>query len=195
MSDTLRLFVAIELPPHILRLLTAVIEDLRNELHGPFRWVSPDTLHLTLKFLGNVDAQRVDLLTGILRDAVAPPMPFRLALELAGTFPVHGPPRVVWAGIGGETGALLSLQAAVEKALVDAGEAPQEQKFHPHLTLARVRETLHRTAAAELRERLRQLRFDSEAVFDIRQISLVHSTLTPEGPIHRTLAEAPLAGA
>ncbi|MEX2431529.1 MAG: RNA 2',3'-cyclic phosphodiesterase [Dehalococcoidia bacterium] len=193
-ADAIRLFVAVALPPNTRDALANVVHSLREDLPGPFRWVAPESLHLTLKFLGDVERGRVELLTSALAAACRDRDAFHLALSGAGTFPGRGSPKVIWVGIGGDTGALAALQRSVEAALVEAGEARQDNPFRPHLTLARVRETLSPQAAAALHERLQAVRFNAQEAFDVRSVGLMHSTLTPEGPIYRTLAEAPLAG-
>lgn len=192
--DTLRLFVAIDLPPHTRQALNTAMDVLRHDLRGPFRWTAPESLHLTLKFLGDVESNRVALLTKALQEAVAPFTPFGLSLEGPGTFPGRGSPRVVWAGVGGNIEALTHLQAAIESALVAAGETMQDNSFRPHLTLARVRDSLPPAEAAKVRERLQEVHFGDEASFPVRNVHLIHSTLTPNGSIYRTLAEAALRG-
>jgi RNA 2',3'-cyclic 3'-phosphodiesterase len=194
-SDTLRLFVAIELPDQTRRALVAVIQDLQRDLQGSFRWSAPDSLHLTLKFLGDVERARVPALTKALWEAAASASSHRLSLDGTGTFPGRGSPRVLWVGVGGEVDALLALQGVVERALVAAGEAPEDRRFSPHLTLARVRDPLSPAATSELRTRLEQVRFNEEAAFYVREVALVHSTLRPHGAVYRTLFRGPLPDA
>ncbi len=192
-AGPLRLFVAVELPEPIRQALSQTIAGLRSELKGPYRWVTTN-MHLTLKFLGDVEPARVDRLSRSLTEAAASLSPFELHLEGAGTFPNGRDPRVVWAGLGGDGGALTALRDAVERAMVEAGEDPDTRAFHPHLTLARMTRRLDREAAEQLRERLAAVRFDSGSAFEVDGVGLIRSELRPEGARYTRLAHAPLAG-
>ena len=150
----MRLFVAIELPDRVRGALAAAIDDLRSTVRGPFRWVGPDGIHLTLKFLGDVPETGVEALVTGLAGASLTVQPLELHLEGAGTFPPGRPPSVVWAGLGGDLAALNALCDAVEAAMAGAGMSAETRTFRPHLTLARVRGRLGREATEALDELL-----------------------------------------
>ncbi|MCH8200245.1 MAG: RNA 2',3'-cyclic phosphodiesterase, partial [Chloroflexi bacterium] len=107
----LRLFVAIELPEQVRVALGASIERLRSSLGGAYRWVRPEAVHLTLRFLGDVEPERVAELAAALEAAVGPLAAFELRLDGTGVFPNPRAPSVVWAGLGGESAALVRLVA------------------------------------------------------------------------------------
>ena len=105
-----------------------------------------DGLHLTLKFLGSIEASRVDDITQAMRRACREVAPFRLTLSDLGVFPNENRPRVIWAGVQGDLDSVLELQARMETETSALGFTPEKRPFAPHLTLGRVRD---RTADAQ----------------------------------------------
>ena len=188
----LRLFVAVELPGHIQDALGTTIERLRAQLGGAFRWVSPAAIHLTLKFLGDVDPERVPALTTALGSAAVAVEPFELRLEGSGLFPNRRSPSVVWAGIGGDVVALEALREAVEVAMTGTGEAAETRTFRPHLTLARVRGRLKPTEGTALAARLGQVDYASVPPFRVDGVDLIQSELGPGGASYTRLAHVSL---
>ncbi len=96
-------------------------------------------MHVTTRFIGEVDAPRTETIVA----ALAPDLPvasFELTVERVGTFPEHGPPRVLWAGIGAGADALAAVEADVSARLDRCGVPPEPRPYHPHVTVARVRE-------------------------------------------------------
>jgi RNA 2',3'-cyclic 3'-phosphodiesterase len=151
---------------------------------------APD--HLTLAFLGEVDPARRASIAEALTTAAAPHPPFELVLEGVGAFPSSERPRVVWQGVGEGRAAVDRLAGSVRAALVGIGGAPDEGRFHPHVTLFRVRSPRDRERARELLEG----RVDPPPPrrVAVQEIVLKSSVLTPRGAIHRTEATAPLRG-
>jgi 2'-5' RNA ligase len=189
----LRLFVAIEMPPEMESALDAAITMLRRDLEGPFAWTPPESSHLTLKFLGDVDAGRVDELSDALVAATAPLAQFDLQLSGTGTFPAEGRPSVVWAGLGGDIEALERLRVAVESAALGLGFEAETRAFQPHLTLGRINGGLPDKTMRALRDRLAKVRWPKTAAFDVEGVSMVRSELRRGGPRYTTLAVSMLA--
>lgn len=189
----LRLFVAIELSPEVESALDGAIRVLRRDLVGPFAWTAPESAHLTLKFLGDVDAGRVDELSDALDAAMAPLARFELRLSGTGTFPAEGRPSVVWAGLGGDTEALEGLRVTVESAAAGLGFEAETRAFQPHLTLGRVNGGLPDKTMRSLRDRLSSLRWPKAAAFEVEGVSMVRSELRKGGPRYTTLAVSMLA--
>ena len=139
-APSLRVFCAIELPAevraraaeHIARLRKAV-PDVRAS------WEREEKLHITLKFLGEVEAGRVEALSVAASRATGQARPFNLALAGAGAFPPRGLPRILWLGINDSSGALARLHGRLEDECAAAGFEREGRPFHPHLTLARMR--------------------------------------------------------
>ncbi|MDI7277312.1 MAG: RNA 2',3'-cyclic phosphodiesterase, partial [Anaerolineae bacterium] len=138
-SEGVRTFVAIELDVDLRTTLGELQGRLRRApLARLGRWVAPEGIHLTLKFLGNVPAGRVPELGEALRRACARIAPFEIAIAGLGCFPSYQRPRVLWVGVEEPTGSLERLYSAVERELERVGFRPEGRPFTPHLTLARV---------------------------------------------------------
>ena len=188
---SLRLFVAIDLPPPVRSALERTIAVLRESGLGPLRWVAPKKVHLTLKFLGDVPPERVPKLGDAVTEAVQGHSPLSLHLAQGGMFPNGRAPRVVWLGLGGGVEALASLQRDVERALAQLGFPAEERPFRPHLTLARVAVRMPEEQAARLSALLVEADGGHET-FRVDQLSLMQSTLRPSGAEYRRLPTVPL---
>jgi 2'-5' RNA ligase len=140
MPGMLRTFVAAELPTDLLKALAAVQTELgRRGLRA--RWTLPGNLHLTLKFLGDIPADRVPIAATALRTTAAEHDAFGLTAEGIGVFPGMRRPRVLWAGLSGGTAELERLQRGLDDRLHAAGFPREARDFHGHLTLGRFAET------------------------------------------------------
>lgn len=194
---TVRSFVALELSPAAKASVTSVLQRL-SARYPQFRWVAPTTLHLTLKFLGDVETGRLAQLEMSLERAVArwrkampqtgeqPAPAVRWALKGAGSFPRGRPARVIWVGI--EAGPdLHALQSAVEKELAAEFFSPEARPFSPHLTLARCRGESGQPAPW-----LSDLAGQSLGETESAEMVLFRSTLTPTGAIYAPLKRVPL---
>jgi len=133
----MRTFVAIPLPRECQTMLQQLQLKLR-EFQADVRWAAIPSIHLTLKFLGEVDPAAIPALADSLNRAAGPENALRLRLQGLGCFPHPRNPRIVWCGIGGDTENLAKLQQAVETACVSLGFDREQRPFHPHLTLGRV---------------------------------------------------------
>ncbi len=150
LTNTFRLFVAIEIPEAVQREVARRADPLRESLSagGKTRWVDPRGLHLTVLFLGDIAADLVPWLGEELAAACAPRTPFSLALSGAGTFPPTRPARVAWVGMTVPR-ELITLERALNAAAGEAiGHPPAEPPFVPHHTVARCREPWQRPAIA-----------------------------------------------
>ena len=134
-----RAFVAILLPDTVRAALGVEIERLRA-FGRNVSWVAPDNLHVTLKFLGNVEPARLDDAVSALTVAAAVVAPFELAIVGLGAFPSPTRPRVLWAGLADGAGAAAKLARSVDSALAGHGFPPEDRPFAGHITLGRVRE-------------------------------------------------------
>ncbi|MFQ3662965.1 MAG: RNA 2',3'-cyclic phosphodiesterase [Chloroflexaceae bacterium] len=186
----MRLFIALPLPDPVRAALAAAQERLRRG-NPPVRWIDATRMHLTLQFLGETSAAVVPTLVAGLAELAVPPI--HLALSGLGAFPGLQRPRVIWAGIAGDIGALDRLRAAVFAVTTPLGFAPDTRPFTPHLTLGRLRDEARpeqiRTLAATLRaaDTLPPLAWEAD-----RPI-LYQSTLKPEGAVYTALGPEPAA--
>ena len=165
---------------------------IRRRTRGALRWVKPEALHLTLRFLGEVDAATSEVSAAVER-AARGRKPFTLRLSRVEAFPSGPSPRVVWAGVEGDLDALEARRQAVEAELEAAGFAPERRRFVPHVTLARAPGGIRPDAAAELQAALSGAPLPASE-FSVERIALIHSTLTPQGSVYRTIARAALGG-
>ncbi len=188
---SLRLFVAVDLPEEVRGGLGRLQEELRRHDLSDLRWVRPQGVHLTLKFLGETPADRVAAITEALAGAISGRRWFRLALGAPGTFGNRRGPRVLWLDVIGDIERLQELQAAVERALVEIGFPQEERGFSPHLTLARVRQPARADTAERVAHALRAVT-PPQAEFDVREVVLMRSTLQPGGAVYERLAAFPL---
>jgi 2'-5' RNA ligase len=195
-AEALRLFVALDLPAEHRREIGRRAAGLRGAL-PPARWVRPEAMHLTLAFLGDTPAARVDDLTAALAPAFAAAPPLELALAGAGTFPPRRPARVAWVGIAAPP-ALPALQRRVAGAVAEAlggaserqrGSKPERKPFHAHVTVARPRRRWNRGASERF-----AAAFETPVgePFTVREGVLYRSELDPGGAIYSPLARFPL---
>jgi 2'-5' RNA ligase len=181
-----RLFVAIELPEGVLRALAEVQERLRERSLDGLRWVRPEGIHLTLKFLGETPAEKLPDIERALEQAVRGIGPHRLALGRLGTFGSRGAPRVLWVDLAGDVETLGALQEGVERALSPLGFPRDERRFSPHLTLARIRPEDAREVARPLSEAVATVR-PPEAQLPVTELSLMRSELRHGGAVYTRL--------
>jgi 2'-5' RNA ligase len=189
-SETLRCFVAIDLPANLKEQLTSIITAMQAAPAGTLvNWVRPTGLHLTLKFLGEVPLVRRPEIEATLLKVFSNPQvtPFELSAGGLGTFPTSEQPRVIWVGLGGNLAALGVTQKRVEAALAALGFPPEERKFSPHLTLGRLTnvDTATRQTVGQF---IRDFPIAAElARFQVQEAVLMRSELHPAGAIYTPL--------
>ncbi len=181
----MRAFVAIELPEEVREALGELAARLRR---GGARatWVRPERMHLTLRFLGEVAPETAEHYAESLAGKIRPCGAARLRVAGTGAFPNLRRPNVVWAGAECLEGDLAALHAAAEHAARAAGLEADSKRFHPHITLARIRDRRRLGTLCELLENERD--FDAGA-FDATRLVLLESKLTPRGPEYHHLEE------
>ncbi len=188
-----RTFIAIKLPEPVLTEIDRLKAELgRQPASSAARWVATPSIHLTLKFLGEIGASRLQDVFDAVDLACAERTPFELTLGDLGCFPNARRPRVVWVGVQEPTGRLLALQRAIENELAKAGFPRERRAFKPHLTLARIRKTASRAEASLFGQIIAQAKLKNRPVFCVRAIHVIKSDLRPTGPIYTSLHEVPL---
>jgi 2'-5' RNA ligase len=192
-GPSLRLFVACELPGEVREALATVQRLLQEQGAEGLRWVRPEGIHLTLKFLGDVPARRLKAIEEALARAVREP--FRLSVRLGrlGSFGGSTGLRVVWVGLEGEVEALARLAARVEAALEPMGFPRERRPFAAHLTLGRVREGASPQDRRRLFDLARSLEPPPLPGATLETVSLMQSTLEPGGARYQCLARFPTA--
>jgi RNA 2',3'-cyclic 3'-phosphodiesterase len=187
LTTTIRTFVAILLPDEVRRALAASVDQLRP-VSNDVAWIGPDNFHLTLKFLGAVEVDRLPALTETLADAAGGCPSFQLAIRGLGAFPTPARPRVLWAGIDAGAAPAAELAARVDEALAALGFKREARAFSPHVTLGRVRQPHAQPRLAEA--------LTASVAFgraDVGHVSLMRSDLSSRGARYSELARAPLA--
>jgi len=187
MPALLRTFVAVEIPGEVRAALAAVQSHLKH-LQVRARWVRPQGMHLTLKFLGDVPADRIPRAADALQLAAGGHAAFSLTAAGIGVFPALRRPRVIWAGFSGGTGPLAGLQAGVEENLAAAGFPREDRPFRAHLTIGRCSEA----APAVMGEAVKSFAGECFGGFDVSEIVLFQSDLKPDGAVYTALARAKL---
>lgn len=192
--SVVRAFIAIELPAEVIERLRLVSEGLQRKVPDvPVRWVPPENIHLTLKFLGDVSVRNLDLLTGMLRAEAADRKPFEFSVGGLGAFPSLNNPRVVWVGVEAPA-ELAALQRGVENGAARLGYAAESRDFRPHLTLGRVSRNANARQIGRLRQVLKQSEVGFLGVARVTQVHLFQSELSPGGAVYTPLFTARLGG-
>jgi len=190
--EQVRSFIAIELPDELKPELSQIVAQLKSGEQSWVKWVDPYSIHLTLKFLGNVAVNMLDNITGAIEKAAQGIAPFHLEVKDLGVFPNLRRAQVAWVGISGEVDKLAQLQQRIESNLAPLGFAPESRPFVPHLTLARLRDQ----ALLAERQRFGQLitgtRFEATHNIKVNAISLMRSQLTREGAIYSRISSVGL---
>ena len=179
-SETFRAFIAIDLPESVKSFLSEAQEALK--LYGfRVKWVRPQNIHLTLKFLGDTATADINKIAGAIMLAARGCPAIYLAARGIGVFPNVRRPRVIWAGLDGQLEILANLQQTLDAQLADVGFARDSRAFKSHLTLGRVRGKIApdriKTAIDKLKD------FESES-FEIDEIILFKSELRPTGAVY-----------
>ena len=185
----IRSFIAVDLPEETRKLL----EDIQRELKqcgAAVRWVKPRSIHLTLKFLGNIQAAQVENIAQAVAREIRDQPPITLRPAGLGAFPSLRKPRVLWVGMEGEVQRLNGIQAQVENALEPLGFVREKRGFRPHLTIGRVKDRRRLQSLVDTMATLDMEPFNS---FDADEIILYKSDLRPTGAIYTKLHRMPLA--
>ncbi|GMR11631.1 MAG: RNA 2',3'-cyclic phosphodiesterase [Anaerolineae bacterium] len=190
----MRTFIAIEIPEPIRASLDCALATLRSGLeHDLVRWVKPGSMHLTLKFLGEIERQQVNSVQEILEEAAVGFSRFVLEVEGFGCFPNGKRPRVLWVGFESAGDDLLQLQADLESRLEKIGFEGDRRAYHPHLTVGRVRKGLSGADIQVIAGWAQDAQLGTVGKFEVESINLIRSVLKPSGAEYTQLHAARLA--
>lgn len=187
-EEGLRLFIAVPLSPFLVERISQIQASWKKEAEG-LRWVKPENVHITLKFLGNVPKGEVEGIGQVLKEVTKGKEAFPLRIGGTGAFPAKANARVVWIGVEDERGALKEIFEELEQRLQKLGFPREERPFKPHLTLGRVKgrkgkrfSFLDRDADLEV------------GILQVKEVVLFKSDLRPTGAEYTPLVVAPLGG-
>lgn len=190
MTRALRTFIAVEISAETRARARQLFERLKGT-DAKISWVKPECLHLTLKFLGDVDLRDIPAVCEAVTRAVADLPPFEIEVHGAGAFPTGARPRTIWLGVGRGADDMVALHDAVDGALGAFGYRREQRRFRPHLTVGRVRGGRDLDALGIL---LAQHADFAGGVTSVDEVVVMSSELTPDGPEYEPLAVAPLNG-
>jgi 2'-5' RNA ligase len=183
----MRTFIAIEIPEEVKAAIAAIQDDLR-QARAEVSWTKPENIHLTLKFLGEIDESLIEPIESACVETAKEFSAFSLSVNGVGAFPNAHHPRVLWAGLADEVEELKRMQAALDERLVAAGFAREARAFSPHLTFGRVKSSKNNRSLIS-RLNVYQLPIYS---FIAREIILMRSQLHPAGARYTPLKKAQL---
>jgi len=184
----MRLFIASPLSHETEQFLAEIIFDLKQK-RGRVKWVDSKNIHLTLKFLGETDENKVEPIKDAIQQASIKHNKIDSHIDKIGVFPNINRPRVIWAGLSEGVEALRALARDTENAMADLGFEKEKRPFKSHLTMGRVKED---SGLYDLKEAIKSYKIESQPIaFD--KIVLFKSTLTRSGPIYDRLFEVALA--
>lgn len=180
----MRCFIAIDIDEEIKK----AISKLQNELtdcKADLRWVRPENIHLTLKFLGNVEEKRLDKIKARLTDVCIKHNRFTIEVKGMGVFPDKRRPRVLWVDVK-DNSPLTVLQRELEDAMASIGFEKENRRFSPHLTIGRFRSL---KGIEALYDKIQLHKDDSFGLMDVKSVFLMESRLKPSGSEYRRIAE------
>ena len=186
--EPIRSFIAIELPEAVLAALKMIQDGLKSTALKA-KWIRPENIHLTLKFLGNVDPGDLTKIAAAMVNAVKDQRPFSLVAKGVGVFPGIRGPRVVWVGLSGQSDSLKALQSALDANLADIGYPKETRPFKGHLTIGRIKHAPSPKAVAEILQAHAEFISDE---FHVAQIGLFKSELKPAGAVYSKLEQISL---
>jgi 2'-5' RNA ligase len=190
MSNIIRTFIAVEIPEKVISSIARVQEGIKN--YGfKIRWVRPESIHLTLKFLGNIEAADTENIGRAVFEASKEYTPLSLQAKGIGVFPGIKRPRVVWVGITGQLETLVRLQKTLDKNLEAIGFPKEKRPFKGHLTLGRIKKKIDTNTFIEALDTFGN--FETET-FTADRVVLYKSELKASGAVYTKLVNARLAG-
>jgi 2'-5' RNA ligase len=187
----MRTFIAIELPQEVRDALSRLQNQLKSS-GADVKWVAPENIHLTLKFIGDIDDIKLDKIIRIIEDIAKNKNSFYIHLCSIGAFPKLSYPKVIWAGIDKGDSETKEIAKELEERIEKAGIPKEDRPFSSHITIGRLRSYLNREKLVQNLENVMR-EFQTENLeFNVTEITLFKSTLTPKGPIYEILKEASL---
>lgn len=188
--EKVRTFIAIKLTPEIISNISGVQEELKKSVIE-VKWVKPENIHLTLKFLGHITPEELEKVKLATRETLKPFAPFEVSVSGLGAFPKIEYPRVIWVGIDKGKKELTKIASRIEENLAKIGFAKEKRGFSPHLTLGRIKSLKGRERLIETFTKLKAANLGNMRV---TKIFIMKSELRPLGPVYTSLEEIDLKG-
>jgi 2'-5' RNA ligase len=190
-DQAVRAFLAIAPPAEILQAIANIQNRLKRSCPFDVRWLKSESIHLTLKFFGNISGEDIIALSRVVEQCCSVFAPLQLAVKKLGVFPSPQRPRVLWVGLEGETAPLLILQQNLEQEWAACGFAKEDRPFRPHVTIGRIKSV--RLAGDP--DKFMALADDwSAGSFRADGLTLFQSVLTPQRAVYTKLNWFPFGG-
>jgi len=189
----MRIFVAAPPPSNLRDQLAAAQQQIDARIpQGIVRWVQPEQIHITYKFLGDITSLQVDRLFRAAKVACKGRTPFSVDVRGLGCFPNNRRPRVIWVGLNDADQALGGLQRALEQSASERGFPRDERPFSPHLTLGRLKRRASGVEIRQVGEIVQSSRVGPFEPLPVRELLIMRSDLKPQGPEYSVLHRVPL---
>ena len=186
MKKFIRSFFAIDISDPLLSLLESIQRTLHQKLKSPVKWVDISKIHLTIKFISDLDAAHLGSIEKQIRAEISPIHSFQLRPTRIGVFPNQRNPRVIWVGVN-HPPELIKIAEITERVCCSFGYPAEDRKFSPHLTLARIRNSLPEDDASRLRQFINDLTWEDNYGISVSSIRMYESQLSPSGPRYNKL--------
>ena len=192
-GQRIRAFIAVELSDEARAEVGRVALAVRGGVVRGVRAVRDDGLHITLRFLGDIERDDVPQVSAAVQSAARQVAPFELALGDVGAFPSLGRARTLFVGVGGDIERLNALRDGIESELSKVGFRRDRRRFNPHITVGRIRDRVSRSDGRAVVRAAQSVEY-GRASFRVDTVRLFQSTLTPDGAVYRILGEFSLDG-
>jgi 2'-5' RNA ligase len=188
----IRAFIAVELPEDLKKELSEMEAQLKKASPPVVKWVDPNSIHVTLKFLGEISEDSIEELMLAIEESAQGTLPFQLEVRGLGAFPNLERPQVLWVGVKGELEKIIQLQKSIESNTEQLGFPRESRVFSPHLTLGRVRDEARPNERQRLGKLLADTTFTTLHNIDVGAVNLMKSQLTPGGAIYSCIGSIKL---
>ena len=193
-SDRLKIrsFISLPISEQARGILRKTINEIDGVIQNKIRWVRPEGIHLTLKFMGDIKTDKIDALLLLLPEIATEVTPFELTLSELGCFPNNRRPRVLWAGVKGDLSILQNLHLAVDNVVEQVGLPRERRGFSPHLTLGRVRRNISEREVDQIGQIIGSTSLPNTPSWTNQTIDLMRTELDPGGSRHYLVGSFPM---
>ena len=193
-GERIRSFIAIPVPSPGIQALEEAAKRLESDIGRSVRWVRPESIHLTLKFMGDIQAEMSERVLEALPPVAARFSPIDLSISGMGVFPNPRRPRVLWAGVHGDLETLSALQLAIDEAVGKLGVPKEQRAFSPHLTLGRVRRDVPEGQLRRIGQTMADGELSGVPSWTADTVNLMRTELDPAGARHYLVGSATIGG-
>ena len=188
----IRAFIAVQLPEGLKKELADLETQLKKNSPPVIKWVDPNSIHITLKFLGEISPDSIEELMLAIEESARGIQPFQLEVRELGAFPGLDRTQILWVGIKGAMEKIEELEKRIEAHTAQLGFPRENRPFTPHLTLGRVRDGARPNELQRIGKLFSEINFSTSNHVDVKAIDLMKSRLTPTGAIYTCIGSVKL---